>query len=97
MKRNELEDILPLAPLQEGLLFHALYDEQALDVYTTQMSFRIEGLLNVEALKSSARVVLERHANLRAGFVHEGLRQPVQVIPRNVELPWQDVDLRGMG
>ena len=29
-----LEDILPLSPLQEGLLFHALYDAQALDLYT---------------------------------------------------------------
>ncbi|MFK0026656.1 condensation domain-containing protein, partial [Streptomyces sp. NPDC090798] len=96
MKRNELEDILPLAPLQEGLLFHALYDEQALDVYTTQMSFLVEGPLNVEALKASARVVLQRHANLRAGFVHEGLRQPVQVIPRKVELPWEEVDFTGM-
>ncbi|MFE2071227.1 condensation domain-containing protein, partial [Streptomyces sp. NPDC059467] len=92
MKRNELEDILPLAPLQEGLLFHALYDEQALDVYTTQMSFLIEGPLNVAALKASARVVLERHKNLRAAFMHEGLRQPVQVIPRKVELPWEEID-----
>ncbi|MFI6023947.1 condensation domain-containing protein, partial [Streptomyces sp. NPDC051287] len=92
MKRNELEDILPLAPLQEGLLFHALYDEQALDVYTTQMSFLIEGPLNVGNLKASARVVLERHKNLRAAFLHEGLRQPVQVIPRKVELPWEEID-----
>ncbi|MFI6409985.1 condensation domain-containing protein, partial [Streptomyces sp. NPDC050548] len=97
MKRDELEDILPLAPLQEGLLFHALYDEQALDVYTTQMSFLLEGPLNVEVLKESARVVLHRHANLRAAFVHEGLRQPVQVIPRQVELPWEEVDFTGMG
>ncbi|WP_331730044.1 amino acid adenylation domain-containing protein [Streptomyces sp. NBC_00073] len=96
MKRNELEDVLPLAPLQEGLLFHALYDEQALDVYTTQMSFLIEGPLNVAALKASARVVLERHKNLRAAFIHEGLRQPVQVIPRNVELPWEEIDFSGL-
>ncbi|MEV6584147.1 condensation domain-containing protein, partial [Streptomyces sp. NPDC051582] len=92
MKRNELEDILPLAPLQEGLLFHALYDADALDVYTTQMSFLVEGPLNVEALKASARFVLERHKNLRAAFMHEGLRQPVQVIPRKVELPWEEID-----
>ncbi|MGW2052262.1 amino acid adenylation domain-containing protein, partial [Streptomyces sp. NPDC001858] len=93
---GEVADVLPLAPLQEGLLFHALYDEQALDVYTTQMSFRIDGALDVRALKAAAGVVLDRHANLRAGFVHEGLRQPVQVIPRGVELPWQDVDFSGL-
>ncbi|MGW2052281.1 condensation domain-containing protein, partial [Streptomyces sp. NPDC001858] len=96
MKRSDLEDILPLAPLQEGLLFHALYDEQALDVYTTQMSFRIDGPLDVRALKAAAGVVLDRHANLRAGFVHEGLRQPVQVILRKVEVPWQEVDFSGL-
>ncbi|MER8073186.1 amino acid adenylation domain-containing protein [Streptomyces sp. NPDC094034] len=96
MKRNELEDILPLAPLQEGLLFHALYDEQALDVYTTQMSFLIEGPLNVAALKASARVVLKRHKNLRAAFMHEGLRQPVQVIPKQIDVPWEEIDFSGL-
>ncbi|MGW2052228.1 amino acid adenylation domain-containing protein [Streptomyces sp. NPDC001858] len=93
---GEVADVLPLAPLQEGLLFHALYDEQTLDVYTTQMSSLVQGRLDVGALKAAAGVVLERHANLRAGFVHEGLRQPVQVIPRGVELPWQDVDFSGL-
>ena len=33
----QIEDILPLAPLQEGLLFHALYDAQSPDVYTVQL------------------------------------------------------------
>ena len=33
----QIEDILPLSPLQEGLLFHALYDAQAPDVYTVQL------------------------------------------------------------
>ena len=33
----QIEDILPLSPLQEGLLFHALYDAQAPDVYTIQL------------------------------------------------------------
>ncbi|MFD4949823.1 amino acid adenylation domain-containing protein, partial [Streptomyces sp. NPDC058409] len=91
-----IADVLPLAPLQEGLLFHALYDEQALDVYTTQLSSLVEGRLNAAALKAAASTVVDRHANLRAGFVHEGLRQPVQVIPRKVELPWQEVDFTGL-
>ena len=35
-----IEDILPLSPLQEGLLFHALYDAQGPDVYNTQLATR---------------------------------------------------------
>ncbi|WP_179272367.1 amino acid adenylation domain-containing protein [Streptomyces sp. XY006] len=91
--RAELEDILPLAPLQEGLLFHALYDEAALDLYTLQMAFDLEGALDAEALRAAARALLRRHASLRAGFWHEDLDEPVQIVPREVALPWQDVDL----
>ncbi|SES00346.1 amino acid adenylation domain-containing protein [Streptomyces sp. yr375] len=92
----ELEDILPLAPLQEGLLFHALYDETALDVYTLQMAFDLEGALDAEALRAAARALLRRHASLRAGFWHEDLDEPVQIIPREVALPWADADLSAM-
>ncbi|MFI6409989.1 condensation domain-containing protein, partial [Streptomyces sp. NPDC050548] len=93
---KDVADVLPLAPLQEGLLFHALYDEQALDVYTTQLSSLVEGRLDVAALKSAASALMERHANLRAGFAYEGLRQPVQVIPRQVDVPWEEVDFTGL-
>ncbi|MFJ9467781.1 amino acid adenylation domain-containing protein [Streptomyces caniferus] len=89
----ELEDILPLAPLQEGLLFHALYDEAALDVYTVQQAFDLEGALDAVALRAAARALLRRHASLRAGFWHEDLDEPVQVVPREVALPWQEADL----
>ena len=37
----QIEDILPLSPLQEGLLFHALYDAQAPDVYTVQLELEL--------------------------------------------------------
>jgi hypothetical protein len=37
------KDILPLSPLQEGLLFHALYDAQGPDVYTVQLELELEG------------------------------------------------------
>ena len=42
---------------------------------------------------SAAAEIVRRHANLRAGFLHQDLEQPVQVIPRDVALPWQDHDL----
>ncbi|MFG2761626.1 amino acid adenylation domain-containing protein, partial [Streptomyces wuyuanensis] len=89
----DVADVLALSPLQEGLLFHALYDEHGEDVYLTQLRFRIDGELDVEALKASVRALLERHANLRAGFLHEGLSQPVQIIPARIDLPWNELDL----
>ena len=93
----KLEDILPLSPLQEGLLFHALYDTQAPDVYTLQLVLGLEGPLDAQALQAAAEALLERHANLRASFVHDGLSRPVQVIMPEVALPWCEVDLSGLG
>ena len=43
---RRIEDILPLSPLQEGLLFHALYDAQGPDVYTVQLELELEGALD---------------------------------------------------
>ena len=82
-----IEDILPLSPLQEGLLFHALYDAQAPDVYTVQLELELEGALDGAALRAAAQALLARHASLRAGFRHEDLSRPVQVIVSQVAAP----------
>ena len=92
----KLEDVLPLSALQEGLLFHALYDTQGPDLYTVQVVLGLEGHLDSHGLRVAAEALLERHANLRASFVHEGLSQPVQVIVPEVALPWCEVDLSGL-
>ncbi|HEV3080109.1 MAG TPA: condensation domain-containing protein, partial [Gemmataceae bacterium] len=94
-KHRGVDDILPLSPLQEGLLFHALYDAQGLDIYTVQLAFTLEGPLEEKRLQTAAQTLLRRHSNLRAGFEHEGLSQPVQVIAREVALPWQLHDFFG--
>ena len=91
-----IEDILPLTPLQEGLLFHVLYDEQQRDVYTVQLELGLQGALDGEALRTAAQALFERHASLRAGFQHEDLSKPVQVILRRVTVPWRQVDLSGL-
>ena len=93
----QLEEVLPLSPLQEGLLFHALYDTQRPDLYTVQVVLGLDGPLDSEALRVAAEALLERHANLRASFVHDGLSRPVQVIVAEVALPWSEVDLSGLG
>ncbi|EST31002.1 non-ribosomal peptide synthetase, partial [Streptomyces roseochromogenus] len=91
-----LADILPLTPLQEGLLFHALYDDRGADVYNVQLAVEAEGELDADALQAALRALLARHPNLRAGFWHQDVEQPVQVIPRTVDVPWSVVDLTAL-
>ena len=78
---------------RKGWLFHALYDAAAPDVYTVQFVAELEGVLEADRLRQAAQALLDRHANLRAAFHHEGLARPVQVIPRAVALPWRELDL----
>ncbi|WP_020722883.1 non-ribosomal peptide synthetase [Actinomadura atramentaria] len=93
MNRGDLEDILPLSPLQQGFFFHAVFDAgtDSGDVYTAQLVLDLAGPLDAAALRTAAATLLRRHPNLRAAFWHENLSKPVQVIPRSVELPWEEV------
>ncbi|MFF9062343.1 amino acid adenylation domain-containing protein, partial [Streptomyces sp. NPDC014882] len=91
--RPGLVDVLPLAPLQEGLLFHSLLDDRSPDVYNVQLHLDLAGPLDVAALRSAAAGLLVRHPNLRVCFREDGLPHAVQLVPDSVELPWNDVDL----
>ena len=86
-------EIERLAPLQEGLLFHAIYDADAADVYIVQIAVDLGGPLDEPALKAAAGTLLKRHSILRAGFWQEGISRPAQVILADVPLPWSSVDL----
>src|SRR5205085_5913330 len=66
-----LEDVLPLSPLQEGLLFHATFDAQAPDLYTVQLDLELQGPLDAVLLAQSAQSLLKRHASLRGCFKHD--------------------------
>ena len=89
----QIEDILPLSPLQEGLLFHALFDAQGPDIYTMQVAFVLEGPLESSALQTAAETLVQRHASLRAAFRYENLSRPVQIILPAVRVPWHNIDL----
>ncbi|MQA27020.1 MAG: amino acid adenylation domain-containing protein, partial [Micromonosporaceae bacterium] len=91
-----IEDVWPLSPLQEGLLFHAQYDEDAPDVYVEQRVMGLAAPLDVDVLRASWAALLQRHASLRACFQQpEGMDRLVQVVAQGVDLPWREVDLSG--
>ncbi|MGC5038797.1 amino acid adenylation domain-containing protein [Streptomyces sp. DT190] len=86
-----VEDVLPLSPLQQGLLFHALFDEAAQDVYTMQSLVEIEGPLRPGPLREAAEELVARHAVLRSAFLHEDdMEEPVQVVLKEVPVDWRE-------
>ncbi|MET8682892.1 amino acid adenylation domain-containing protein [Streptomyces sp. NPDC004732] len=90
---HDLEDIWPLSPLQEGLVYHALADNEGPDAYVVQLILDFDGALDAEAMRAAGQALLDRHANLRAAFWVDDLDVPVQVVAREVTLPWTEVDL----
>ncbi|MFI5882879.1 condensation domain-containing protein, partial [Streptomyces sp. NPDC051554] len=94
--RNAIEDIWPLSPLQEGLLFHAAFGDGASDVYAGQRALALDGPLDVDRLRRSWEGLIARHGALRAGFRRRRSGQAVQVVARHAELPWREVDLSGL-
>ncbi|GGQ35586.1 hypothetical protein GCM10010266_68710 [Streptomyces griseomycini] len=95
----DIEDILPLTPLQEGLLYHAQHGTAGpagtVDGYGVQLTLRLAGTVDHGLLRAACRALLRRHPNLRAGFLHQDLDRPVQVIAADADAPWQERDLRG--
>ncbi|NUS87577.1 MAG: amino acid adenylation domain-containing protein [Streptomyces sp.] len=93
VSKSPIESVLPLTPLQEGMLFHALYDSEAADVYTIQAPLELLGDVSAKALRAACAATLARHAVLRAGFRQRGNGQAVQLIRRTVRTPWTELDL----
>ncbi|MFI6153051.1 amino acid adenylation domain-containing protein [Kitasatospora sp. NPDC051170] len=88
-----LSDVLPLTPLQRGMLFHHAADPDAVDVYTLQIAADLEGEVDPAALRAAGQALLRRHPALRAVFLHRASGDPVQLIPSDAELPWHEADL----
>lgn len=84
----QIEDVLALSPLQEGLFaLHRLADDDV-DLYSMQFIVDIDGPVDVPLLRRSAQALLDRHPNLRAAFWDRDVPTPVQIVPTHAELPW---------
>ena len=86
----QIEDVLALSPLQEGLFALHRVAEDSVDLYSVQFVVDIEGRVDVALLRRSAQAMLERHPNLRAAFWDRDVPKPVQVVPAEAELPWSE-------
>ena len=90
----DVQDLYPLSPMQQGMLFHSLLEQQGGD-YINQLSVSVEGL-EPERFNQAWQAVMERHDILRSGFLWQGgLAQPLQWVRKQVQLPCSEIDLRG--
>ncbi|SKD35872.1 non-ribosomal peptide synthetase [Mycobacteroides abscessus] len=102
-EQHKIVDVLPLTPIQEGLLFHttfaraagALEDDGAgIDFYAVQLDITVTGLVDQLRLRDAVHTVVRRHPNLAARFCRQ-FGDPVQVILADPVIAWRYLDLRG--
>ncbi|WP_264024733.1 condensation domain-containing protein, partial [Mycolicibacterium pyrenivorans] len=94
-RHNRVADILPLTPLQQGLLFHANTargTKDLSDLYAMQLDITITGSLDPDRLREAVHTVVDRHPNLAARF-SDHYDQPVQIIPAQPAAAWRYAEL----
>jgi amino acid adenylation domain-containing protein len=88
-----IQDIYPLTPLQEGMLFHRLLEPDGGDIYVQALLVSLPSRQRLDAFVHAIQAVTARHDVLRTAFAWEGLRQPVQVVCRAAAVPVEELSL----
>ncbi|MDR6224080.1 non-ribosomal peptide synthetase [Desmospora profundinema] len=91
-KQVKIEKVYNLSPMQEGMLYHFLLHENTA-TYFQQMTFSIEGNMDVSAFKESIQRLVQRHEILRTAFFYQKIEKPKQVVLTSREVPVHVKDL----
>ena len=95
LAKENVKDVYALSPVQEGLLFHALLDEDSA-AYFQQVSFRMRGELNVARVEETLQALVDRHDALRTVFKYKGGDVPLQIVLRRWSADFTYRDLRDL-
>ncbi len=85
IKKDNIEDIVEINRVQEGMLFYYLEDPGSAR-YFEQLCLEIEGEIDIKKIKAAWEKVVENNKALRSVFRWSGLEQPIQIILKKAEL-----------
>ncbi|MCB1034770.1 MAG: AMP-binding protein, partial [Acidobacteria bacterium] len=88
-----VEDLYPLAPIQQGMLFHALYEPEQ-GFYVGQLTSGFQGEMDTGAFGRAWNLLVARHTALRTTFRWQELEEPLQIVHLEAEVPFEVVDWR---
>ncbi|MEU1214593.1 amino acid adenylation domain-containing protein [Streptomyces sp. NPDC005791] len=91
-----LRDILPLTPLQEGLYFHSVFDDDSVGSYVEQQLLTLEGEVDAGRLAAATTRLLTLYPNLAARFVALADGRVVSVLESGLEAPFTTLDRPGI-
>jgi amino acid adenylation domain-containing protein len=86
-----VQDVYPLTPLQEGLLFHHLLENKVGDTYVEATLLSVASRERLDALIAAIQSVIDRHDMLRTAVLWEQLPRPVQVVHREASLAVEQI------
>ncbi len=93
MKKENIEDIYRLSPIQHGMLFHSLYAPES-GVYFEQFLLRRGADFRPDVFEQAWHTLVEHHPVLRTSFFWANLKDPIQIVHRKVEIPFDRQDWR---
>ncbi|HII08744.1 MAG TPA: amino acid adenylation domain-containing protein [Methanosphaera sp.] len=89
---DKIQDVYGLTPLQEGMLYHNLSDDDS-TAYVTQTVFRFNKNINTNMFKEALYLLSRRYDALRTMFVYEKLKEPKQIVLKDRKLECSIIDL----
>jgi len=91
---HNVQDVYPLSPMQEGMLFHSLLDPSS-EHYINQLSWSTGGPhFNVALYKQCWEALVASHSILRSRFLWNGVNRPLQIVEKSITLNWSSFDWR---
>ncbi|WP_062060637.1 non-ribosomal peptide synthetase [Aquimarina longa] len=92
-KNIEVQSIYKLSPLQEGMLFHELYEEANAETYIVQVGMAFKENVQIDIITESWNYLLQKYSILRTVFSYEELSIPVQLVHSTMKIPIHEIDI----